>query len=181
MKDFVELGLPDKMDIKRQYNAMTITRKWFGWQVIFLTVFAVVWNGIIFNNYLSVEAYSELPWIHIIAGIAVTYYAITGWCNVTNIHVTKQQIQISHKPLPWIGNKTIDSHDIKQLYVKEKTSRNRNHNSYSVSYEVHTITNSGKVTRLLSGLSTSEQALFVEQEIEKYLGIENKLVRGELS
>lgn len=42
------------------------------------------------------------------------------------------------------------------------------------------ITNSGNDTKLLSGLKTSEQALYVEQEIEKYLGIKNKPVRGEL-
>ena len=35
-------------------------------------------------------------------------------------------------------------------------------------------------TSKLSGLDTSEQALFIEQEIEKFLGIEDKRVKGEL-
>lgn len=181
MNEFVELGLPDKMEIERQYDSMTITRKWFGWEVVFIAVFAVFWNGIIFKDYSTFTAYSELPWIHIVAGVAVTYYAISGFFNVTKIQVSKRQIQIIHKPLPWIGNKKIDSLDIKQLYVKEKISRGQNNNSNTASYEVHVITNSGRVTKLLKGFPTSEQALFVEQEIEKYLAIKNKQVRGEFS
>jgi len=178
MSDFVDIGLPDKMNITQQYDSMTITRNWFGWEVIFMSLFAVVWNSVIFNNYSSLEGEESLPWIHILAGVVVSYYAITGWFNKTDIHVTKQHIQISHKPLPWIGNKKIDVNDIKQLYGKEKVSRSSN--SSSVTYEVHVILNRGTDTKLLSGLTTSEQALYVEQEIEKYLAIKNKPVRGEL-
>ena len=178
MNDFVDIGLPDKMSITRQYDSMTIIRNWFDLEVIAISVFAVFWNGLIFNNNSNFERVESLPWIHILAGIALSYYAITGWFNKTYIHVKKYQIQISHKPLPWIGNKKIDVADIKQLYGKEKISRNNNNST--VTYEVHVIMNSGNDTKLLSGLATSEQALYVEQEIEKYLGIKNKPVRGEL-
>jgi hypothetical protein len=178
VNNFVDIGLPEKISITREFDSMTIIRSWFGWEVTFITLFAVIWNGIIIKDYLNIEGSESLPWIHILAGVAVSYYAITGWFNKTDIKVTKQYIDISHKPLPWIGNKKIDSNDIKQLYGKEKISRSNN--SSSVTYEVHVIMNSGNDTKLLSGLASSEQALYIEQEIEKYLGIKNKPVRGEL-
>ena len=110
--------------------------------------------------------------------VAVTYYALTGWFNVTDITATRQDITVKHKPLPWLGNKTINARDIKQLYGKEKVTTNRN--STSVSYEIHVITHSGADTTLVTGLETSQQALFIEQEIEKFLNIKNAPVRGEI-
>ena len=178
MNNFVDIGLPDKISITREFDSMTIIRSWFGWEVAFITLFAVIWNSIIIKDYSNIDDYESLPWIHILSGVAVSYYAITGWFNKTYIKVTSQYIDISHKPLPWMGNKKINSYDIKQLYGKEKISRNNN--SSSVTYEVHVIMNSGYDTKLLSGLSNSEQALYIEQEIEKFLGIKNKSVRGEL-
>ena len=87
MNDFVDIGLPDKMNITRQYDSMTIIRKWFGWDVIFITVFAVIWNGIIFKNYSNLESYESLPWIHILVGVFISYYAITGMFNKTSIYI----------------------------------------------------------------------------------------------
>lgn len=181
MNDFVEIGLPDTMKITHQYGSMTIIRKWFGREAVFITIFTVIWNGFILKDYSNLESYGNLhwiEWIHALSGVCVSYYAITLWFNKTVIYVTRQYIQVSHKPLPWLGNKKIDANDIKQLYGKEKISTNNN--MLPVSYEVHMIMNSGNDTKLLSGLKTSEQALYVEQEIEKYLSIKNKPVRGEL-
>ena len=36
------------------------------------------------------------------------------------------------------------------------------------------------LTKLVSGLLSSEEALFIEQEIEKYLRIDDEPVRGEI-
>ena len=43
------------------------------------------------------------------------------------------------------------------------------------------VTKANTKKKLLSGIQSDEQALFIEQEIEKHLGIEDKAVRGEYS
>jgi hypothetical protein len=67
---------------------------------------------------------------------------------------------------------------VKQLYSKEKISRGRN--STTTTYEVHAVTHTGKNVKLLSGLESSEQALYIEQEIERYFRIEDAPVKGQI-
>ena len=88
-------------------------------------------------------------------------------------------LSIRHVPLPYLGNKTVEASDVKQVYSKERISRSRR--GGSVTYEVHALTHSGRNLKLLSGLPNSEQALFIEQEIERFLRIQDVPVRGEIA
>ena len=183
MKEHMDLGLPEKLEIHQHSNYMHISRKWFGLQVIFMTVFAIIWDVVLVNFYTDIgdEAGTLMrlfPLIHIAVGAGITYYAVAGWFNKSNIFVSKQSIEINHKPIPWFGNKKLKSTDLKQLYAKEKVSRNNNQTT--VTYEVHAILNNDRNTKLLGGLVNNEQALYIEQEIEKYLGINDAKVKGEI-
>ena len=51
---------------------------------------------------------------------------------------------------------------------------------YSYSYSVQAVIKNGETIELISGLPSKDAALFIEQEIEKYLKIEDEPVRGEL-
>lgn len=92
--------------------------------------------------------------------------------------MSSETIEINHKPMPWFGSKRLAASDIVQLYAKEKISKNRN--STSVRYEVHVILKNNTNMKLLGGLENSAQALYIEQEIEKYLGIEDADVKGSI-
>jgi hypothetical protein len=183
MKEPMDIGLPEKLSLQRFPDYIHISRKWFGFQVIFMTVFAVFWNFFLVNFYANMSENADIfarlfPLIHVAVGIGITYYVIAGWFNTSNVVVSKNTIEINHKPVPWFGNKKLKSTELKQLYAKEKV--NRNNNGTTVTYEVHAVLNSGNNLKLLSGLETSEQALYIEQEIEKYLNIKNAPVRGEI-
>jgi len=179
-KETIEIGLPDKMEFTDHGHFIGISRKWFDRKIISKTFFAIFWNGFVFYGYLKGEGMMKfflLPFLA--AGIYITYEVIAGYLNKTYVRVDNSSIVIKHAPLPHFGNKTLNSSDIKQLYSKEKISDKRKGDS-SVSYEVHAITNDNKNIKLLSGLESSEIALFIEQEIEKFLKIEDKSVRGEI-
>jgi hypothetical protein len=183
--DEEELGLPRQFTIERFDDYIHISRKWFGARAIFFIAFAIIWNTVLFtffhnNDEQTVGLLRFLPLIHVAVGIGLIYYAIASILNKTDIFVSKEKLEVSHKPVPWLGNKTLDAKDIKQLYSKERISRNSNNNSNTVSYEIHVIGHSGSDTTLLKSLETSQQALYAEQEIEKFLGIKNKPVRGEI-
>lgn len=183
MKDYMDIGLPEKLQLETFSDYIHISRKWFGLQFIILTLFTLFWNGFLIHTYLLMGDEASLtmksmPLLHAAVGIIMAYYVLAGWLNTTNIFVSRESLEINHKPLPWLGNKKLKSADLKQLYTKEKVSRKNNSNH--VTYEVHAILHNGKNIKLLSGLESSEQGLYIEQEIEKYLNIENTPVRGEV-
>lgn len=179
----MEIGLPEKLELIQHGTHIELVQRWFGSKIVVITLFAVIWDAILINWYLVAGSNRDpmafyFPLLHVAAGIGISYYALAGWFNRTHILISSAAIEARSGPLPWFGNKKIQSTDIKQLYAKENISESRR--GTSVTYEVHVITNDGRNLKLLGGLDTSEQALYIEQQIEKYLGIENKPVRGEI-
>ena len=178
----IELGIPERIEIYHRGSCMEIVRKWFDWQIPFLTAFAVVWNGFLFSWYTIAGkngnfALMLFPLLHVAIGIWLVYYVLAGWFNRTHIFVTPDKIEVWHEPIPWVGNKLINAGSIRQLYTKEQVSRSRS--GKIVKYEVHAITRGRRNVKLVDNLPSSEQGLFIEQEIEKYLNIPNLRVRGE--
>ena len=177
----IEIGLPDKFELFHRGSYIEITWKWFRWRIVFITVNAIIWSGLLFNAYS--EAGKSMEWLvkpmvvyflHGAIGIGLMYYIVAGWFNRTHIFVTRGRVVVRHGPIPWLGNKELKVSNLKQLYAKEKIREG------SVTYEVYYITHSGRNIKLFSGLKTKEQALHIEQEIEKYLGIEDIAVKGEI-
>ena len=67
---------------------------------------------------------------------------------------------------------------IAQLYSKEVTRHSRL--GTSSTHEVHVVARDGRQVKLLSDLESSEEALYLEQAIERTLGIKDQPVRGEM-
>ncbi len=118
------------------------------WAFIFVTLFTVILFIIIF--------------------ITSIYSTIAGWFNRTHIVISREKFVVRHGPLPWIENKELDTCDLKQFYVKKCSFLQRN----IPTYEIHAITRNDKNIKLIGGIPSSEQALDIEQEVKKYLGIE---------
>ena len=187
--EFTEIGIPDNLEIGTSFQNLRITRRWFGLKFIFLTLFVIIWDAFLISWYS--RAFSPnffqggadfmfvlFPLGHVAVGIGLTYYVLAGYLNKTIIDVNFNSITIRHAPIPFWGNKKVSSKTVRQLYCK-KDDYYGGRNGYR-SFAVHAITSERKNIKLLSGLDNSEQALFIEQEIEKFLKIEDKPVKGEL-
>jgi len=179
----IDIGLPEKIEFIDHVSHIEIVRTWFGMQFLLLTAFAVFWDGFLFFWYSSLPADGPLiaalfPLLHVGVGVGITYYALAGWFNRTHIYVGQGRIGVRHGPLPWPGNKEINAIDVKQLYAKEKVSRSED--STSVTFELRVVTKGGRNVKLVGGLETQEQAIFIEQKIEKHLRIEDAPVAGEI-
>ncbi|MEQ8187811.1 MAG: hypothetical protein ABRQ39_07530 [Candidatus Eremiobacterota bacterium] len=105
--------------------------------------------------------------------LVVNYITMTHFINSTIFDVSEETVSIRHKPLPWYGHLTLFSADMDQLFCKQDITRYKN--KYPT-YCLNARMKDGKERTLISWLDTSEQALFVEQEIEKFLNIKNKPV-----
>jgi len=152
--------------------------------VIFLAFFCLFWNGFMVNWFLIAfkqKAYTMglFGLAHGAVGIGLLYGTLAGFFNKTYFRMAYDSLSIRHRPFPWIGQRTIAKGELKQLY-STKVIHHGEHGD-TVTYAVRVITRQGKTIELVSGLLSSEEALFIEQEIEKYLKIEDVPVPGELS
>jgi len=175
--------MPKNIEVQEGNGVLQISYRWFRPLFIFLLVFSVFWNGFMIvwhgiSIFSGAWFMSLFGLLHTAVGLGLGYYTLTGFVNRTTIWVGQGRLVIHHHPLPWWGNKDLLASEIRQLYCKERVHHSDSGTQYS--YEVHAITQSGDKEKLLSNLTETEQALYIEQELERHLGIPDQAVRGEL-
>jgi hypothetical protein len=194
-----QVPMPKGIRVQAFGDSLEITRRWYNHGFLFLAFFCLMWNG--FMIVWHVIALSMGAWfmslfglLHTAVGIGLAYFTGAGFLNRTVIRARRGLIEVTSGPVPWPGNLTLSTDDLEQLYCTEKVRQGKN--GTSCSYEIHAITSGppdsftwgsrsapspGKVRKtLLKGLTDAEQALFIEQQLERFLGIEDKPVRGEI-
>jgi len=108
----------------------------------------------------------------------LAYITLASFLNTTIITARHRYLTVVHTPLPWFHPPPLRIADITQLFVRRVIQRSR----YGLHkfYEVWAQLRQGREVKLMDGLKTPEQALFVEQQLEVFLGITDHPVPGEL-
>lgn len=163
-----------------------IVRRWFSAKFLFLVFFCIAWDSFLVFWYSIAFGSDKTPWVmivfpvaHVAVGIGLTYFTLAGIVNRTFVEVMSGHLIVRHGPLPWRGNHAVPTMDLDQLYVTEHVSHSRNGGS-SVAYQLNARLRTRRTIKLLSGLEEADQALFIEQQLERHLGIEDRPVGGEL-
>ncbi|MCZ6672642.1 MAG: hypothetical protein O7C75_06850 [Verrucomicrobia bacterium] len=174
---------PKGIELQSTMDGLEIVRRWYSPKVLALLVFCIFWDGFMvvwFSIAIAQQQWAMALFgtIHGAIGVGITYLVVCGFVNRTYIRISFNDISIRHQPLPWPGKKRVPVGDIKQVFCKSKGHHNKNSTSYT--YEVHYLDSADKENKLLPGLEKPEQALYIEQEIEKTLGIVDVAVGGEL-
>ena len=183
-KKRLTMPLPPGMSIDESAGGTIITRRWFSVAILFLIFFCVAWDAFLIFWY-GIAFTTHAPWImtvfplvHVAVGVGLTYFTLAGIFNRTWIKAVDGVVSVLHGPLPWAGNQVIPCSEIEQFFCKEKVSHGKN--GPSVRYEVWFARHDGTSRKLLGGTLTDEQAIYVEQRLEKALGITDRTVAGEL-
>lgn len=162
-------------------DGLVIRRRWLGAQAFFLLFFAVIWNG--FLVVWHAVAISQGAWamsvfglLHTGVGLFLIYLVLGMFLNTTEIRAGRT-LEVRIGPLPWKGNKTIAPEEVEQFYCLEKISHGKN--GSSASYKVEAVLKGNRRETFVAGLQKPEEALFVEQRLEKHLGIRDVPVAGE--
>jgi hypothetical protein len=101
--------------------------------------------------------------------------------NRVTILVGEGLLVVRHGPLPRLGNRRILSADVEQLYAESYEQIEPTHRHERREYRVLAMVRGRhRPLELVSGLKTPEHALFLESTIERVLGIEDRIVVGEL-
>lgn len=177
-----EVGLPKNFTIQQEGPDLIITRRWFSPAVFFLLFFAIFWNG--FMVVWHSIAISQGAWImsafgliHTAVGFGVAYSVLATFLNSTVIQAGPSGIGIRHGPLPWRGNKALSREKLHQLYCQEKVSRTKN--GTKVRYHLTAVTPGNQRETLIKNLTDPDQAIFLEQQIENHLRIQDTPVAGQ--
>lgn len=178
------LPLPRGVRIKTQAGELKIIRPWLSQQsflaLLILTVFTAGLLGggaaILVRDGALVVGLALLG-----GGLIALYLLLTTLINRSTITVTTKAMVIRHGPIPvplW-ANQRFEAGEIQQLYVAETNIGNKNSASYR--YNLHLMTADGQTVPLFSAAIFTEaaQVLYLEQEIERYLGLPDQHLEAE--
>jgi hypothetical protein len=182
LTDQTRIGIPDRFEIDSAAGVFRIRWKWWSVVAIPLLIFSVAWDGFLVAWYLGAFSRGNpslievlFPIGHVAAGLAILYIAIAFLANSTTVAIASGQISVRHAPVPWPGNRTLHTTEVRQLFCCERRGRKG-----SRSYDVMARLTSDREVSLLAGLSTEREARFLEQRIEERLGLPDTPVAGEL-
>jgi hypothetical protein len=184
-------ALPPRFKVEEDGQTTRIEWRWFNPLVhLFLAFFCVAWDGFLVVWYgIAFFAAKDsspasvimmvFPIAHVAVGVGLTYFTLAGFVNRTRVSVSRNQLTIRHGPLPWKGNLELPGKQFTQLYGEEIISRGKN--GPTITYNLLALDREGQKVKLLSGLTDKDQVLYLEQTMERRLGIEDAAVAGEVA
>jgi hypothetical protein len=105
-------------------------------------------------------------------GTLIIYNLLTGFLNTTLIEVTHKTISVTQSPVPTFNNRQVMAGDLVQIYCIEQ------HNFRSLPiHHLFMLARDGSKQLLLPNIGL-QQALFIEHEVEAFLGIPDQHVPG---
>ncbi len=173
---------PKAVTIQKQGDRLELSWRWFSWKYLPLVFFCVAWDSFLCFWY-SMAFSTGSPWImivfpiaHVAVGVGLTYYTLAGFLNRSQVILDRTSFSVTHGPLPWLGNLQVPITQIDQLYCKEKPGKNNS----STSYQLSVVLKDGRKKDLLSNLDSPEIGFYLEHQVESWLNIPDRPVRGEI-
>ncbi len=178
-----EVPLPLGWDLARDGDALRLTWRWRSGKAVAFAVLAflgLAWGaGFVAWGAAKRESLILLAGIfNSVGALGFSYYALAMLCNRSAVAASVRGLVVHHGPVPWLGNLARETKDIEQLYTRERVQHLKE-GGIQRTYEVLALLRGGKQVKVLSGLEEVGQALFVEQRLEKHLGIADRRVPGE--
>ncbi len=174
-----DINTPSGITVKADADRVRISRRYVGsgWGIVimfWILSLYFVFIGITFKILSTELVFCIVPTITL--SLVMFYYLLLWIMNERVIEVNQDTLSSRCEgPIPWPGSdQMIDSTSIKQVYIKEiSATRYRTRR-----YDVYVLTKDRRHEKLVA-VPRGNQALYLEQEIERFLGIEDQVVRGE--
>jgi len=177
---------PDSVSVKNDGSSLRLVYYWFTWRAVYTLVIAFIWNFVFWtgfapgilrgSNGFEIFPFAYISYAFMIAGVGIAYYALASVFNWTVITTDRVELKIRHMPFPWLGNRTMLCSDLQQLYCEEIIGSMRSGGRY---FQLNAISPDNRKITLLSRVSEAGAAIFIEKEVETYLGIRDERVAGE--
>ena len=169
---------PKSLQIERSHQ-LYITKSWLSDGKLAMILALLMFGG--WSIYFAFQRqYFLITIVVILFGLNMLCYAfVYGAANLTEIKINDDELIVENSIQIW-KNKQLKTKNIDQLYCKQLRNYDWQHFWGSrYKYDVWVITKDGHNVNLISSLLASTEALYIEQEIEQYLGIKDRFVPGE--
>jgi hypothetical protein len=114
----------------------------------------------------------------VIAGL--NYLLLAVLWNRTEISVTRGTLRVRRGPVPWPGSKEVPTRHIVQLQVRENWHQDKHTPARKTrSFSLEALMQGEYSVPLLEGFKHESELIPIEQEIERWLGLENPPVEEE--
>jgi hypothetical protein len=100
------------------------------------------------------------------------YFALVALLNSVTIEISGGRLAVVQGPIPYARRRDIDAATIQQVYIIRRESR------YSFSYKLYALIRGGSHRHLLT-VEDAQLTLYLEEQIERALGMKDQVVRGE--
>lgn len=174
---------PRRMHVEDAGPELRIWWRWFRPGFLFYAVFCVLWDGFLYFWYSKAlsspnpdTAALVFPVVHVLVGVALTYYTLCGFFNRTVVSVA-HELRVEHKPLPWRGVRGIPIGKIRGLYVRLRGNWDKDRPG--ILYELRAMLDDDTSVTLMK-LDEPDEAYFLEKTLEQRLGLPDEPVAGEL-
>ena len=182
--------IPPGIEVLKIESMLEIMINWRRSGKYFMLFFAIMWNLML--GFMIISAFASgmpgaeslflslfmLPFIGV--GGYLLYSGLGQIFNTTYVTVNSRHLSIEHKPLNLLTkrDKFFNRDNVEQLYVR-RYSMGTTNGQPVYAYTVMMQLKGGKSYILVQGLRSLESARYIEQEIENYMNIEDKPIRGE--
>ena len=168
-----EVSLPDRIDLEQTPEGLRMHVHWARGGALILLGFGIFWLVLNLTLFRQFDDDFGPPLIVRLifpaVGVGMIYAGLAGLVNTSEIVIGNREIRVSHGPLPIKMGKRLAVDDIDQIYCRQHTRHSEN--STTVTYAVHVATRRSGRVKLIDGLNDVNHALYIEQEIERRLGI----------
>ncbi|GEM_PF-4606439 len=107
------------------------------------------------------------------------YVGLAFTLNTTTLQAEGELLTAKHGPIPMPGNRQVPLREIGQLYCRERVRRSHRSIGPSYSYALYAVMRDTDEKIQLLTFKKAAQARYVEQQLERYLGIQDAPVTGE--
>ncbi len=176
--------IPKGIEMLKVFGELNIEMKWRHSVSFFMMFFTIFWNIMVLPFALIAIFTGELGMLlgislHLLVGIGLILWALAALFNTTYIVVDEHFIRIEHRPFKLFYKEyELEVLQVQQLYVKKYQNGSTNGNP-NYAFAVMIQMKNKEEFQLVKGLAKPAQALYIEQEIEKFIGIEDKPMIGE--
>jgi hypothetical protein len=159
--------------------------RWYRRKYLFVVAFTAAWWAILLVFYTMSTAggapwlFFVIPVIHVVVGLVLGYISLALLKNSTRVAIENDALRVSHYPLRWPGARSLPVRDIEQLYCDEGVAYTVNDRPVP-GFNLLAQMKGGDEIKLVKNLPEAAQALYIEQTLEKALGITDRPVPGEL-
>ncbi len=176
------IDVPKGINVDWQNDYVHFVVGFYGWSGLIIKSFMTLLSVLAWVKFFEVllETYSVqqtwiylLPLFHFVLALIITYVTFSYWKNKTHIFLSQETLEVYQAPMWMPGHKRINVKEIEQVYVRHN-KRARNPTT-----ELRLKLNNRLDLKLLRIVYPLEHALYLEQAIERYIGIKNRAVCGE--